>query len=382
MEHWIFTGEHKLLRESVRKFVEREIKPHIEEWEQEGFVPRSLFTKMGEAGFLGIKFSEAYGGFDLDPISEVVLLEEIGRCGSGGVAAAIGAHIGIALPPIWQFGNEDQKQKYVTPGITGEKIFALAVTEPDAGSDVASIRTRAEKNGSHYTLTGTKMFITNGIQADHVVVAAKTDPAKGHKGISLFIVDTNSNGFNVGKKLNKLGWRASDTAVLILDGVRVPAENLLGQENEGFYYIMKNFEWERICMGLQAASLAEMALQASIAYTKHRQQFGAPLVHFQVLRHKLVDMAVDIEKAKSIIYHAVHLYRLGRSVTTEATMAKAYATEMANRVTDQALQIHGGHGYMMEMPVQRYWRDARILTIGGGTTQIMNEILVKRLGIS
>jgi acyl-CoA dehydrogenase len=382
MGHWIFQEEHEMFRKSVRKFVEKEIMPHVEEWEQAGMVPRTLFTRMGELGFLGITIPEEYGGSGLDLLSEVVLLEEIGRCGSGGVAAAIGAHIGIALPPICQFGNEDQKKRYLSQGVTGEKIFALAITEPGAGSDVASIRTRAEKHGNHYVLSGTKMFITNGCQADYAVVAAKTEPEKGHHGISLFVVDTKSTGFQAGKKLDKLGWRASDTAELVLDEVHVPAENLLGQENEGFYYIMKNFQWERICMGLNAVALAELALNAAMDYSRERKQFGVPIAHFQVLRHMMVDMAVDLEKARHMIYHAVDLYRRGRNVTTEATMAKAYATEMANRVTDKALQIHGGHGYMMEMPVQRYWRDARILTIGGGTTQIMNEILVKRLGIS
>lgn len=382
MSHWIFQEEHEMFRQSVRKFVEKEITPFVEEWEQEGMIPRALFKRMGELGYLGIKFSEEYGGSGLDPVTDVVLMEEVGRCGSGGVAAAIGAHIGIALTPIAHFGNDFQKKEYLSQGISGDKIFALAITEPDAGSDVASIRTRAEKRDDHYVLNGTKMFITNGWQADYVVVAAKTERDSGHRGISLFIVDTKSEGFQTGKKLNKLGWRASDTAELVLENVHVSAENLIGEENNGFYYIMKNFQWERICMALQALSLAELSLSASINYSKVRKQFGTAIENFQVLRHKIVDMAVDLEKARSIVYHAVDQFRNGHDVTTEATMAKAYATEMANRVTDQALQVHGGHGYMTEFPVQRNWRDARILTIGGGTTQIMNEILVKRLGIT
>ncbi|MFY0545059.1 acyl-CoA dehydrogenase family protein [Brevibacillus sp. H7] len=381
MGHWIFTEEHEMLRKTVRKFVEKEITPYVEQWEREGRVPRSVFHRMGELGFLGMSVPEEYGGSGLDMISEAVLLEEIGRCGSGGTAASIGAHIGIALPPIYHFGNDDQKRKYVPVGLSGEKIFALAITEPDAGSDVSSIRTRAEKRDDHYLLHGSKMFITNGVQADYIVVAAKTAPEKGYRGISLFLVDAKTEGVRVGKKLDKLGWRASDTAEFIFDGVKVPSTNLIGQENEGFTYIMKNFQWERIVLGLLAIVTSELALQAAMEYSKKRKQFGGPIAHFQVLRHMMVDMAVDIEKAKAIAYHAIDLYRQGMDVTTEATMAKTFATEMAARVTDKAVQIHGGSGYMMEMPVQRYWRDARLLTIGGGTTQIMNEILVKRLGI-
>ncbi len=382
MAHWIFTEEHEMFRKAVRKFVEKEITPHVEGWEQAGTVPRSVFRRMGELGYLGMTFPEEFGGGGFDPVSEVVLMEEISRCGSGGVAGALCGHTGIALIQICRFGSDCQKQTYLPAGISGEKIFALAVTEPNAGSDVGSIHTRAEKHNDHYILQGSKIFITNGVQADYAVVAAKTDPQKEHGGISLFIVDTKSEGFSVGKKLNKLGWRASDTSELFFDGVKVPAENLLGKENEGFSYLMSNFQWERILLALNAIVLSEVALNAAMEYSKLRKQFGVPIANFQVLRHMMVDMAVDIEKAKSITYHAIDLYRNGIDVTTEATMAKSFAAEMAQRVTDKAVQIHGGAGYMMETPVQRYWRDARVLTIGGGTTEIMNEILVKRLGIS
>jgi acyl-CoA dehydrogenase len=370
-----------MFRRSVRKFVEKEIIPHVEVWEKAGEVPRSLFLRAGELGFLGVKFPEEYGGSDAGYITDAVFLEELSRCGAGGVAAALGAHTSIAMTPVWRFGSHEQKEKYLAPGIRGETIAALGITEPGAGSDVASIRTQARREGDHYILNGSKMFITNGVNADWVVVAAKTDPAAGHRGISLFIVERDQPGFTVGKKLNKLGWRSSDTAELILENVRVPVKNRIGEENRGFYYIMQNFQWERICMALQSIGLAEKALEDAIRYSGERTQFGRPIRAFQVLQHRMVDMAVDIEKAKNLTYWALYLYDQGKDALRETAMAKAYAGEMVRRVTDAALQIHGGNGYMMEFPVQRYWRDGRLASIGGGTTQIMNEILVKQLGL-
>ncbi|PLR91607.1 acyl-CoA dehydrogenase family protein [Bacillus sp. T33-2] len=382
MAHWIFQEEHKMFQKAVRKLVDKEISPYIQAWEEEGDVPRSLYERLGELGYLGIKFPEEYGGGGLDLITESVFLEELGRCGSGGVGAAIGAHIGIAATPVWRFGSHEQKQKYLAPAIQGKMIAALGITEPNAGSDVSSITTTARKEGDHYILNGSKTFITNGVNADFVVVAAKTGNGPRHRDISLFIVETGWPGFLVGKELKKLGWRASDTAEIYFENMKIPAENLIGKENEGFQYIMANFQWERLIMALSSIALAEKALEDAIRYSKERSQFGGPIIQFQVLRHKLVDMAIDIEKARNITYRAVYLYDRGNDISTEATMAKAYAGEMVSRVCDQALQIHGGNGYMMQYPVQRYWRDARIQSIGGGTTQIMNEILVKRLGIS
>lgn len=381
MSHWIFTEEHEMFRKTVRKFVEKKVTPYAEEWEAEGMIPKQLFEQMGELGYLGIKFPTDYGGGGLDHIMDAVLQEELIKCGAAGVAATIGAHTSISLPQISRFGNDDQKKRYLTPGIMGEKIGALAITESNTGSDVSAVQTNAEKQGDDYILNGSKMFITNGIRADFVVVLAQTDSSKGHKGFSLFVVDTNSEGFMVSNKLSKLGWRSSDTAELIFDHVKVPKENLLGEENKAFYYIMQNFQWERIVMAVQSVAIANLALDASIQYSKERIQFGEPLSHFQVLRHKMADMAVEIEKAKNITYRALYLYSNGEEATTEATIAKAFAGEMVRRVTDSAIQIHGGAGYMMEFPVQRYWRDARIMSIGGGTTQIMNEILIKRFGI-
>lgn len=381
MTHWIFTEEHNIFRNSVKKFVEKEIIPFVEDWEREGEVPRSVFERLGELGYLGIKFPEEYGGAGSTLTMDAVLGEEILKCGSAGVASSILGHIGIALTPIWRFGNHEQKLKYLQPGIEGKKVAALGITEPNAGSDVASITTRAVDRGDHYLLNGSKTFITNGVHADYIVVAAKTGNGPGHKNISLFIVESNWKGFSVGKKLDKLGWRGSDTAELYFHDVVVPKENLIGKENEGFKYIMINFQWERLLMALTSIALAEKSLEDAIQYSNERIQFGEPLTQFQVLRHKMVDMAVDIEKAKHITYRAIYQYENGVDVTTEATMAKAYSAEMVRRVCDQALQIHGGNGYMMEFPVQRYWRDARLQSIGGGTTQIMNEILTKRLQI-
>lgn len=382
MTHWIFNDEHKLFRSTVRKFMEKEITPNIEQWEKDGEVPRSLFKKMGDMGYLGIKFPTEYGGLGLDSIMQAVFSEEITRCGAAGVGASIEASSGIAMTKLWLFANHELKEKYLTPGIKGDKIAALAVTEPSGGSDVAGMKTTAKKDGDHYILNGSKTFITNGVNADYVIVAAQTRDKPKHANLSLFVVDTKSEGYSVGKKLKKLGWRSSDTGELFFDNVKIPKENLIGNENEGFRYIMEDFQLERIVLALTSVTTAEIALEAAIKYSKERTQFNQPIVNFQVLRHKMVDMAVDIEKAKNITYRALYLYEEGKDVVTQATMAKAYATEMVSRVTDEAVQIHGGNGYMMEYPVQRYWRDARIQSIGGGTTQIMNEVLVKQLGIS
>ncbi len=383
MTHWIFNEEHQLFRESVRKFIQKEITPQVEEWEADGEVPRTLFKQMGEMGYLGIKFPIEYGGLGMDTIMQAVFSEEITKCGAAGVGASIEASSGIAMTKLWLFGSHELKEKYLTPGIKGDQIAALAITEPSGGSDVAGMKTTAKKDGDYYILNGSKTFITNGVNADYVIVAAQTRLEPKHRNISLFVVDTKSKGYSVGKKLKKLGWRSSDTGELFFDQVKIPKENLIGKENEGFRYIMEDFQLERIMLALTSVATAELALEAAIKYSKERTQFNQPIANFQVLRHKMVDMAVDIEKAKNITYRALYLYDQGvEDVVTQATMAKVYATEMVNRVTDMAVQIHGGNGYMMEYPVQRYWRDARIQSIGGGTTQIMNEVLIKQLGIT
>lgn len=382
MTHWMFTDEHEMFRKTVRKFIEKEVAPYVEKWEKDGEVPRSLFKRFGELGYLGIRYPKKYGGSEMDLISAAVFSEEMAKCGASGVGSSIGAHTGIAMTNILNFGNEKQKEKYLVPGLKGEKVAALGITEPNAGSDVSSLQTTAKKNGDYYILNGSKTFITNGVNCDYVIVAAKTRKEPIHRNVSLFIVDKSLEGFTVGKNLRKLGWRSSDTGLLFFDNVKVPKENLIGEENKGFKYIMSNFQWERISMALGSVSLAEKAFEETLKYAKERLQFGKPISEFQVIRHKLVDMALDIEKAKNMTYRALYLYNKGENAVKETSMAKVYACEMVNRVTDEGVQIHGGAGYMMEYPIQRYWRDARIQTIGGGTTQIMNEILVKQLGIT
>ncbi|MGB9903365.1 MAG: acyl-CoA dehydrogenase family protein [Desulfotomaculales bacterium] len=379
MAHWLFKEEHEILRKSVRSFVQKEITPFVEEWEEKGEFPRDLFKRMGDLGFLGLKYAEEYGGSGEDYVADAVFVEELARCGSGGVQAGIGAHTNIATPPVYRFGNEEQKQRFLVPAIKGEKIAALGITEPNAGSDVASIATTAVLEGDHYVVNGSKMFITNGVRADFVVLAVKTAPGAGYKGLSFLVVEKGTPGFSVGRALEKVGWRPSDTGELVFENCRVPKENLLGEENMGFSYIMQNFQWERLVMALGAVSAAELALEEALGYARQRTQFGRPIGKLQVIRHKLADMATAIEKARCLTYHALYLYSNGEDAVTEVSMAKIVACEAAQRVADEALQIHGGYGYMMEFPVQRYWRDARIGTIGGGTTEIMKEIIAKRI---
>jgi acyl-CoA dehydrogenase len=379
MVNWLFSAEHDLFRQTIRKFLEREIVPAIDEFEQLGVVPREVFQKVGQKGYLGIRFPESLGGLGGDVLAEAVWIEELARLGSGGLGASLSGHTTIGLTPIWRWGTEAQKVQYLRPGILGDKICALAITEPDAGSDVASLRTRAEKVNGGFLLKGSKLFITNGTQADVVIVAAKTNPDQGKRGISLFLVDSHSPGFRVSRRLQKLGWQASDTAELYFDGVTVPEDHLLGELGKGFWYLMEDFQWERITLALSAVALAARALDDAIAYTREREQFGKPLQEFQVIRHHLVDLAVDIEKARQLTYRALYVLAEEGDVSILSAMAKAYAGEMARRVSDGALQVFGGNGYMMDYPVQRYWRDARVLSIGGGATEVMYEIVAKAL---
>jgi len=379
MAHWLFQEEHEMLRRSVRAWVEKEITPNVEEWEEKGEFPRELFTRAGELGFLGLTYPEEYGGSGEDFLAGAVFTEEMARCGSGGVAAGLGGSVGIAAPQIYRFGSEELKKRFLASTISGEKIGALGITEPDTGSDVASLRTTARDAGDHYVVNGSKTFITNGIRADYVVTAVKTDPAAGHKGISLLVIEKGTPGFAAARKLEKLGWNASDTGELVFEDCRVPKENLVGRENDGFYYLMENFAWERLVMALGGVVGAQLCLEEAIRYARQRIQFGRPLAKFQAIRHKLAEMASLVETARCLTYHALSLYVAGEDAMTAVTMAKMYACEAAKRVADEALQIHGGYGYMMEYPVQRFWRDARIGTIGGGTTEIMKQIIVDRM---
>jgi acyl-CoA dehydrogenase len=326
---------------------------------------------------LGLKYPEAYGGTAAGPVFEAVLMEELSRCGSGGVAGAIGAHIAIATPPVFRHGTEEQKRRWLVPAVKGEAVAALGITEAGGGSDVAAIQTRAVRDGDHYLVNGSKMFITNGGLADFVVTAVRTTPDGGHHGLSLLVIERGTPGFTRGRRIDTLGWWTSETAELVFSDARVPVKNLLGEENRGFQYTMETFQWERIWAAVSGASAAQRSLELAVAYAQDRVAFGRPLTRHQVVRHKLVDMMVEVEKARQLAYHALWLYVEGRPCLREVSMAKLVATEAAVRVADEALQIHGGYGYTMDFPIQRAWRDARLGPIGGGTSEIMKEIIAK-----
>jgi acyl-CoA dehydrogenase len=343
--------------------------------------PRELFTRMGELGFLGLKYPEEYGGQGGDYVHDAVFTEEMARCGSGGVAAGIGAQVAIASPPIYKFGTEEQKQRWLVPAIRGEKIAALAITEPGAGSDVAGIRTFAKRDGHEYVVNGGKTFITNGVRADIYVTAVKTTQEGGHHGLSFLVLEKGMPGFEATGKLEKLGWHASDTGELSFSDVRVPEENLLGEENKGFYLIMANFQWERISMALGAVGGMQATFERALEYALERQAFGRQIGRFQVIRHKLATMATKIEAARDLTYQGLRLFITGQDALKEVSMAKLFACRAAVEVADEAVQIHGGYGYMREYDVERALRDARLGPIGGGTDEIMKEIIGKQLGL-
>jgi len=370
-----FGESHQILRQTVRRFVEREIKPFVDEWEEAGEFPRELYRKAADIGLLGVGYPEEWGGFSGDVFHEIVVSEELTRCGSGGVAAGLMSH-GIALPPILALGTPEQKARFIPPVVQGEKIAALGITEPGGGSDVANIKTRAVRDGDVYVVNGSKTMITSGARADQVTLAVRTGGA-GNKAISLLVVDTTSTGFSVSKKLRKMGWWASDTAELTLQDVRVPLENRLGEEGAGFYGIMQNFQRERLYLSVMANVTAELALGESVKYANLREAFDRPLVGFQVTRHKLVDMATLVEVSREFTYRVAARMQAGEDVIKEISMAKIFSAEICDKVCHHAVQIHGGYGYMRECLVERLYRDSRILSIGGGTTEIMKEIISK-----
>jgi acyl-CoA dehydrogenase len=373
---WGYFGEsHDILRQTVARFVEREIKPFVDEWEESGEFPRELYRKAGEIGLLGVCYPEEWAGFQADVFHEVVVTEELTRSGSGGLAAGLMSH-GIALPPILALGSQEQKERFIPPVLRGEKIAALGITEPGGGSDVANIRTRAVRDGDHYVVSGSKTMITSGTRADFVTMAVRTG-GPGNKGVSLLVVETDSPGFTVSGKLKKMGWWASDTAELSLDEVRVPAKNLLGQEGAGFYGIMSNFQKERLYLALMANTTAQLALEESLKYSEVREAFGRPLKGFQVTRHKLVDMATLVEVSSEFTYRVAAGIQAGNNMIKQVSMAKIFSADICDRVCHAAVQIHGGYGYMRECLVERLYRDSRILSIGGGTSEIMKEIISK-----
>ena len=376
-----FTEEHEQLRESVRRFVEKELRPHAQRWEDERWFPNEVFEKLAGVGFLGLKYPEQYGGEGGDYLHDAVFTEELSRAGSGGLAAGIGAHIGIATPPVWKFGTEDQKQRYLVPAIKGEKIAALGITEPDAGSDVAGIKTRAEKVDGGWVVNGAKTFITNGVRADFLVTAVKTTQDGGHQGLSFLILEREMEGYEVAQKLDKMGWHASDTGELAFQDVFVPEQNLLGEEHKGFYLIMANFQWERLLMALGAVAAMQRMLEQGIQYALEREAFGRPIGKHQVIRHKLAEIAVKVETGRAITYHGLRLFHAGQDATREVTIAKLKTQRDAFDVADEVLQIFGGAGYMKEYEIERAARDLRLGPIGGGTDEIMKEILGKQMGL-
>ena len=378
MKSQYFTPDHEMFRHTVRQFIEKEVAPHAEEWEKNQRIPHSIWNRMGALGFLGINYPEQYGGTEADFFYSVVFLEEIPRSTMGGFAAAVSVHGYMAAEYIHRFGSESLKQNYLIPSIKGEKIGALAITEPNTGSDVAAIRTRAVRDGEYYIINGAKTFITNGVFGDFVIVATKTDPEGGAGGISLIIVDQNTPGFST-RQLHKMGWHSSDTGELTFEDVRVPVTNLIGEENRGFYYIMECFQLERLVGAIGSLSGALLGLESTLKYIQERQAFGKPLAKFQVIRHALADLKTELEAARQLTYHTAWLHSQGEPAIDFSSMAKLFTSELAKKTADVCLQFFGGYGYMDEYLISRMYRDVRVGTIVGGTSEIMREIISRIL---
>jgi acyl-CoA dehydrogenase len=375
-----FTEEHEMLRDQVRRFVEEEIKPHGDAWEAQGFVPREVLRRMGALGFFGIRYPEAYGGSAMDTLGSVVLAEELGRSTYSGVAITALVHTDMASVHIFNSGTEAQKTKWMRKIIAGEAICAVAVTEPDAGSDVKGIRTTARACDGGYMLNGAKMFITNGVHADLYCVAAKTGKLdSGSKAVTMFLVEKGTPGFRVGRALDKHGWRSSDTAELLFENCFVPHDAVLGEEGSGFYAIMRNFQNERTVIGAMAMGEAQAALELTIAYLKTRKAFGAPLWHKQAIRQRLAMRAAEVEAGRQLVYSTAWRDAQGHDVTREVSMVKAYCGELVNAVMYDCVQFHGGMGFMRESTIERMARDARVQSIGGGASEVMLEEVAKRL---
>ncbi len=375
----LFDDSHRLFRENARRFARERIAPHALEWEEACEFPRDLSAAAAEAGVLSPTFPEAYGGGGGDILHGVIAGEELVRGGSTGTAVGLGS-LAIALPPILALGTEEQKQRFVTPVLQGKRISALAITEPGTGSDVAGVQTKAVRDGQGYLLSGAKTYITSGVRGDQITVLARTGPDP-HQGLTFFVVEKGMPGFSVSRALKKTGWWASDTAELAFDQVHVPMENRIGDEGSGFYALMRNFESERLMLAVQGHALAELAWEEAAKYASQRAAFGRTIGKFQVIRHKLAEMATKVATAKSLTYAVATRMNAGEPVMAEVAMAKNHAGTVANEVCYDAVQIFGGLGYMREALVERLARDARLLPIGGGTHEIMNEIIVRGLGI-
>jgi alkylation response protein AidB-like acyl-CoA dehydrogenase len=380
--HPIFTPEHDELRTAVGRWVETELTPHVDDWEDAGFFPNEVFHRAGELGFLGLHYPEQWGGSGGDLAAEVVFVEELAKAGCGAIAMAVSVQTDMATPALAEFGTDDQKERYLRPAIAGTKIAAIAITEPDAGSDVAGIATRATRDGDAWRVDGRKLYITNGARADFLTTVVKTDPSAGHAGISLFLVDTSLPGVTVSRKLRKLGMWSSDTAEIALDDVVVPHENLIGLEpGRGFAQLMWQLQYERISGAAACLGYADKVLADTIEYARTRRAFGQVIAGHQVIAHKLADAATELAAARSLVYDTVWKLAQGEYPVAEISMAKKYSAQVFNRLVDTCVQVHGGAGYMHEHPVSRAFRDARLQRIGAGTDEIMNEVIAKRLGI-
>jgi alkylation response protein AidB-like acyl-CoA dehydrogenase len=378
--HFIFTEEHERLRESIHDFVVRELRPHAERWEEETFADW-VFPRMGELGLLGLSMPEAYGGQGGDYPCNLVLAEEMVHSLSGGLAMGVAVHTDMATPPILAFGTEEQKQAYLAPAIRGEKVSCLGITEPDAGSDVAGIRTRAVRDGGDFVINGSKTYITNGHRADFIVLVTKTDPDAGYDGFTLFLVDMDAPGVVRERRLEKLGMHASDTALLAFQDVRVPATAVLGEVGKGFYHIMWELQGERLIGAAGCVAGAQRVFDQTLEYARERRAFGRPIGGFQVTRHKFADMATKIEAARELVYATAWRFMAGEYPVREISMAKLFAARMASEVADECLQIHGGAGYMREFGVERVWRDTRLNRIGAGTDEILLEVIGRSYGL-
>ena len=378
MKNYYFTEEHELFRQGLKDFLAKEVVPFIDEWEEKQQIPKEIFTKFGEMGYLGLNYPEKYGGIDADFFFSVVFTEEISKVFSGGFMVTFAVQQYMSSPYLFKHGSEFIKEKYLTKAISGEAVCCIAITEPGAGSDVANIRTTAIKKGDHYIVNGSKTFITNGVYGDVLITVVKTIPDSGFEGISLLVIDRHAEGVTA-TKLKKLGWYCSDTAELAFDNVKVPTENLLGEENQGFIYLMGGLQLERLAGAIGGYAGSESALEYSLQYMSEREAFGRPINKFQVLRHRVAQLASEIESIKYFVYHCCQLHADGEYVVKECSMAKLLATELSDKVMYQCLQFFGGYGYMEEYKIARMFRDSRIGTIGGGTSEIMREIIAKMI---
>ncbi len=375
-----FTAQHEELRQSVRRFVETELAPHAQEWEDAAYFADWVFPRMGELGFLGLHYPTEYGGQGGDYFASVVLSEEMARCRCGGLGMAVAVQTDMATPPILKFGTEEQKQRYLVPSITGEKVACLGITEPNAGSDVQNVQTWAKPDGDDWIINGSKIFITNGIRADFITLVARTDRGRGFEGVTLFLVDADTPGFVRSRKLEKVGMLASDTAELAFEDMRVPGDAVLGEVGQGFYNIMWELQGERMIGAAGAIAGAQLTFEATLEYAKQRQAFGKPIGQQQVIKHMLVDMATKIEVAREYNYSIAKRFGEGEYPVKEISMCKLVSGQVAHEVADTAMQIWGGSGYMADNPVQRAWRDTRLIRIGAGTDEIMKEVIGKAYG--